>query len=79
MVHVEELEKAKRAGIKHLVVFLHQSFFLEDPNEPDQYFNIPLETRRRYLALMHQYGVEHVYAGHYHRNAYGPRGRARSR
>jgi D-aminopeptidase len=66
-----ELEKARGDGVKTLVVFLHQSFFLEDANEPDQYFNIPLETRRRFLALFHEYGVEHVYAGHYHRNAYG--------
>ena len=67
----QELEKAKREGVKHLIVFLHQSLFLEDPNEPEQYFNLPLETRRRLLNLFHQYGVEHVYAGHYHRNAYG--------
>lgn len=65
-----ELEKAKREGVKNLVLFLHQSFFLENIDEPEQYFNIPLETRRRYLALLHEYGVEHVYAGHYHRNAY---------
>ena len=70
----QELEKAKRDGIKHNVVFLHQPFFLEDPNEPDQYFNLPLATRRRYLDLFHQYGVEHVYAGHYHRNDHGREG-----
>lgn len=67
----DELEKAKRAGIKHLIVFLHQSLFLEDPDEPEQYFNLPVETRRRLLALFHEYGVEQVYAGHYHRNDYG--------
>ncbi|MGI8744844.1 MAG: metallophosphoesterase [Bryobacteraceae bacterium] len=67
----EELEKAKRQGARHLVIFIHQSFFLEKPDEPDQYFNIPTETRRRFLALFHHYGVEHAYAGHYHRNDYG--------
>lgn len=65
-----ELETARRDGIKHVAVFLHQSFFLHEVNEPEQYFNLPLETRKRYLALFHEYGVEHVYAGHYHRNAY---------
>lgn len=65
-----ELQKAKQDGVAP-VVFLHQSFFLESPGEPDQYFNIPIETRRRVLALLKEYGVEHVYAGHYHRNAYG--------
>jgi D-aminopeptidase len=65
------MEKAKQDGVKQLVVFLHQPLFLEDPKEPEQYFNLPLDTRRRYLDLFHEFGVEHVYAGHYHRNAYG--------
>jgi D-aminopeptidase len=67
----QELERAKREGVRQLVVFLHQPLFLEEPQEPEQYFNLPLDTRRRYLELFHEYGVEHVYAGHYHRNAYG--------
>ena len=33
------------------VIFQHIPFFLEKPNEPDQYFNIPMETRLRVLAL----------------------------
>jgi DNA repair exonuclease SbcCD nuclease subunit len=66
-----ELATAKREHVPHLVIFVHQPFFLESPSEPDQYFNIPIETRRKYLALFHEYGVEHVYAGHYHRNALG--------
>ena len=41
----------------------------EDPGEADQYFNIPIETRARYLDLFRRYGVSHVFAGHYHRNA----------
>jgi DNA repair exonuclease SbcCD nuclease subunit len=67
----QELEKHKSSKVPHLVIFIHQPFFLENPGEPDQYFNIPQETRRRYLNLFHEYGVEHVYGGHYHRNAYG--------
>jgi serine/threonine-protein phosphatase CPPED1 len=70
-----ELAAAKAARVPHLVIFVHQPFFLESPGEPDQYFNIPAETRRRYLALFHEYGVEHIYAGHYHRNAYGHDGK----
>lgn len=65
----QEFESAKRDRVAHLVVFVHQPFFLESPGEPDQYFNIPRETRRRWLALFHEYGVEHIYAGHYHRNS----------
>jgi len=66
-----QLEKAKRDGVKHLIVFQHISFFLKDPNEADEYFNIPLATRQRYLKIFHQYGVKQVFCGHYHRNSEG--------
>ena len=66
-----ELVKAKQDGVRHLIVFQHHPFFLKDPAEPEQYFNIGLETRRRYLALLHEFGVQWVFAGHYHRNDYG--------
>jgi 3',5'-cyclic AMP phosphodiesterase CpdA len=64
-----ELEKAPREGARRLVVFQHHPWFLADAGEADQYFNIPRETRARYLALFRKYGVTHVFAGHYHRNA----------
>lgn len=66
----QELEKARMAGALP-VVFQHIPFFLENPGEPDQYFNIPMETRRRVIALLHNGNVHYVFAGHYHRNAYG--------
>jgi predicted phosphodiesterase len=66
-----ELAKARQDGVKHLIVFQHISFFLADPNEEDDYFNIPRETRQRYLGILHEYGVRQVFAGHYHRNAWG--------
>jgi 3',5'-cyclic AMP phosphodiesterase CpdA len=66
-----ELIKAQGEPRKQIIVFQHISFFLQDPNEPDQYFNIPRETRLRYLKLLHQYGVKQVFAGHYHRNVAG--------
>jgi len=66
-----ELAKAKQSGVKHLIVFQHIPFFLKDPGEEDQYFNIPRQTRLRYLKLLHEAGVKHVFAGHYHRNEEG--------
>jgi 3',5'-cyclic AMP phosphodiesterase CpdA len=65
----QEFEKAKAEHVPHIVVFVHQPFFLKSADEPDQYFNIPREARERWLAMFHQYGVEHIYAGHYHRNS----------
>ena len=65
-----ELIKGRDSG-GVIVVFQHIPFFLERPDEPDQYFNIPIATRRRVLGLLHSYGVRYVFAGHYHRNAFG--------
>jgi 3',5'-cyclic AMP phosphodiesterase CpdA len=65
-----ELARAKKDMVEP-IVFLHISFFLNDPQEPDQYFNIPTQIRARYLKLLHEYGVKHVFAGHHHRNDYG--------
>src|SRR3954453_18993687 len=69
-----ELAKAKDSGAKRIIVFQHISFFLKEAAEPDQYFNIPLDVRQRYLKLMHEYGVREVFAGHYHRNESGQDG-----
>jgi len=69
-----ELVKARASGAPHIVVFQHISFFLEKPDEPAQYFNIPIPQRRRYLALLKAAGVRYVFAGHYHRNAFGKDG-----
>jgi 3',5'-cyclic AMP phosphodiesterase CpdA len=69
-----ELAKAKQSGAKHVIVFQHISFFLKEAKEPDQYFNVPLPAREKYLKLMHEYGVRQVFAGHYHRNELGSDG-----
>jgi 3',5'-cyclic AMP phosphodiesterase CpdA len=68
-----ELAKAKASGAL-IVVFQHIPWFLERPDEPDQYFNIPMDTRVRVLATLHRYSVRYVFAGHYHRNALGHAG-----
>jgi 3',5'-cyclic AMP phosphodiesterase CpdA len=65
-----ELKKAQASGAMP-VVFQHIPFFLEKPDEPDQYFNIPMETRLRVLALLKRYGVGYVFAGHLHKNSFG--------
>jgi len=69
-----ELARARESGAKHIVVFQHQPWFIESPDEADQYFNIPAERRAGYLALLREFGVRQVFAGHYHRNAGGRSG-----
>jgi 3',5'-cyclic AMP phosphodiesterase CpdA len=66
-----ELAKARQEGARQLIVFQHIPFFLKEAGEEDQYFNIPRDTRQRYLKLLHEYGVKQVFAGHYHRNEEG--------
>jgi 3',5'-cyclic AMP phosphodiesterase CpdA len=67
----KELERASSSGARHLLVFQHQSYFLENADESDQYFNIASESRAVYLDLLKEAGVEAVFAGHFHRNAHG--------
>ena len=66
-----ELEKVKREGARQIVIFEHIPWFLEKPDEADQYFNLPRQAREKYLAMFLRYGISYVFAGHYHRNAYG--------
>lgn len=71
---IKELKKARRSSAAPLLVFQHHSWFLTDPNEKDEYFNIPAVTREKHMALFKEYGVSHIFAGHYHRNAFGKSG-----
>jgi 3',5'-cyclic AMP phosphodiesterase CpdA len=66
-----ELAKARKEGARRLVVFQHHPWFLLLPSEPDQYFNIPRVRRERYLKLLKDAGVSHVFAGHYHMSLLG--------
>jgi 3',5'-cyclic AMP phosphodiesterase CpdA len=70
-----ELEKARRDGVRELVIFQHHLLFINSPEEKESYYTLPIEQRRKYLDLFKEYGVSHVFSGHYHRNAsanYGP-------
>ena len=64
----KELEAAKASGAPNIVIFQHHPLFLNDPDEPDGYENLPLERRHLLLNLFRKYGVRNVFAGHMHRN-----------
>ena len=66
-----ELMRARASNVRHVVIFQHHSWFLEKADEDSQYFNVPIDARRRYLDLLKSSGVRYVFAGHYHRNAFG--------
>jgi 3',5'-cyclic AMP phosphodiesterase CpdA len=71
---MQELKKSRAAGVSKMAVFQHIPFFLERADEADQYFNIPAPIRKRFLELFESYGMNHIFAGHYHRNSYGEAG-----
>jgi len=66
-------DKQEIAG-RQIIVFQHIPYFLHDPAEPAQYFNIPQPARQTYLGLLINSGVRSIFAGHYHRNAVGTDG-----
>jgi serine/threonine-protein phosphatase CPPED1 len=68
----KKLSKGKKA--EHKVIFCHYPFFLKEFDEPDSYFNISSETRKRYFALFKENNVDAVFAGHRHINSYSKYG-----
>jgi serine/threonine-protein phosphatase CPPED1 len=66
-----EAELRKITPGTRVAIFQHIPWFLKQPDEPDDYFNIPLGPRTKYLQLFEQYKVEYCFAGHYHRNSIG--------
>lgn len=63
----ETLSKAKEQG-RQIVVAGHYPPFVEDPEEKDAYFNLPVETRQRILDRCVETGVAAFLAGHIHMN-----------
>lgn len=63
----KELESA--TGAKQVFLFCHHPFFINTPDEPEEYFNIKPEVRKEYLSMFEESGVDAIFAGHLHRNA----------
>ncbi len=51
------------------VLFGHHPLFTARPDEPDTYWNLPIERRALLLQLIHLHGVRLAFAGHWHRNS----------
>jgi len=63
------LGQARKRRVSHVVLLGHHPLFVESPNEPDTYWNLPLERRSVILELVHRFGVRIGFAGHWHRNS----------
>lgn len=67
-----ELFKGKT--IKHIILFCHYPFFIKDFNEPEDYSNIGMTNRGKYLTLFETNKVDAIFSGHLHDNAYAKYG-----
>ncbi len=65
----QQLRRARKN--KPIIVVSHHPYFLEYADEAEQYFNIDIETRMRYIKLFERYGVDLVLTGHLHKCASG--------
>jgi len=62
---------SKSKGAKHTVIFQHIPWFLKDPDEGKDYFNIEINLRKKMLTKFVDNNVTKIFCGHYHRNAGG--------
>ena len=65
------LAEVKSGNYKHAIVFQHIPWFINEPNEEKQYFNIEIELRHKMLNKFYDAGIRSIFCGHYHRNAGG--------
>ena len=61
----QQLHRARKN--KPIIVVSHHPYFLNNADEAEEYFNIDIETRMRYIKLFERYGVDLVLTGHLHR------------
>lgn len=65
----QQLRRARKN--KPIIVVSHHPYFLKNADEAEEYFNIDIETRKRYIELFERYGVDLVLTGHLHKCASG--------
>ena len=58
---------ADASGSRHIFVFLHCPIIREAIDEPEDYFNFPMDKRQQYIDMFKSAGVSAVFAGHCHR------------
>jgi predicted phosphodiesterase len=63
---IETLKKAKKKGSPVFIV-AHYPVYTKDPDEKDNYYNLPRGVRKELLALYKECGVIAVLAGHTHK------------
>ncbi|GFT07135.1 hypothetical protein NPIL_178761 [Nephila pilipes] len=67
----DQLEEAKSGKYKHVVVFQHIPWFINNLEEDDDYFNLQKGAREKMLQKFYDANIRVVFCGHYHGNAGG--------
>ena len=62
----ETLEAARKKGSPVIAVG-HYPFYLQEPDEKDEYFNLPLAERKALLDMFRNHGVVAFLSGHTHK------------
>ena len=63
-----DLHEARQQGSRHIIVFAHHPPFIIFVEEGNNWIVLPPERRQPLIELFLQYGVSHVFTGHWHRN-----------
>ncbi len=66
LINILDEEQSRTAD--HIFVFMHHPLYLDSPDEPDGYSNLPDKIRRRLLNLFVKHRVRAVFSGHLHHN-----------
>lgn len=70
LAFVEQELAAANARGGPIIVFSHHPAFLKSPDEPDDYWNWPLQYRIPLLQTLRRGNVSAIFCGHWHRNNY---------
>ena len=65
------LDLPARKQAKHTIIFQHIPWFINDPEEEKEYFNLEPSLRQEKLEMLHAAGIRKIFCGHCHRNAGG--------
>lgn len=62
------LEQFQSKTINNIFIFMHHPLYLNSPDEPDGYSNVPSPIRQTLLELFVKYRIRAVFSGHLHDN-----------
>lgn len=65
---ISTLERFHPENLDNIFVFMHHPLYLNSPDEPEGYSNMPISIRKELLGLFVKHRVRAVFSGHLHDN-----------